>query len=77
MNSRDRLNLDFILNTDSKQFDEWIETVGADDIDYALELIRRAKVEKTMEMIELQDLMAEYEDEMDDAKHIINRIKTL
>ena len=73
MNSRDQANLDFIMNTSEKDFDEWLETATQDDIDYAMELIRRSRTDKMIEIMELQDLMASHEDEMEDAQEVLSR----
>ena len=62
------------MNTPEHDFDEWLETANGDDIEYALELIRKSKTEKMMEIIELQDLMAEHEDDMEDANKVLERI---
>ena len=73
MNSRDQANLDFIMNTSEKDFDEWLDTATQDDIDYAMELIRRSRTDKMIEIMELQDLMASHEDEMEDAQEVLSR----
>ena len=52
MNSRDRANLDFLMNTSAKDFDEWMNNASNDDIDYAMELIKRSKVELMVQQIE-------------------------
>ena len=77
MNSRDRANLEFLMNTPEHDFDEWLETANGDDIEYALELIRKSKTEKMIEMIELQDLMAQDMEDMDDARTVWERIRNV
>jgi hypothetical protein len=77
MNSRDRANLDFLMNTSAEDFDAWMQTASNDDIDYAMELIKRSKVELMVQQIELQDLMVEYEEDMADARLAIERIKNV
>lgn len=77
MNSRDRANLDFLMNTSAEDFDAWMQTASNDDIDYAMELIKRSKVELMVQQIELQDLMVEYEEDMTDARLAIERIKNV
>ena len=77
MNSRDRANLEFLMNTPENDFDDWLETANDDDIEYALELIRKSKTEKMIEMIELQDLMAQDMEDMDDARTVWERIRNV
>ena len=48
-----------------------------DDIDYALEIIRRSKAELMVEQMELQDAAIMYEDDIGEAKHILDRIKNV
>lgn len=75
MNKHDRDNLKFLMNCPQDQFEAWMETATPDDVDYALELIRRAKTEMMVEQIELQECV-ELED-FDEANAIINRIKNV
>jgi hypothetical protein len=77
MNSRDRANLDFLMNTSAEDFESWLGTASNDDIDYALELVKKSKSELLLQQIELQDLMVEYEEDMADAMSVIERIKNV
>lgn len=77
MNSRDRANLEFIMGSSPKDFDDWMNVASSDDIDYAMELIRQHRLELITTQIELQDLLAVHEDEMTDAKAVIERIKNV
>ena len=65
------------MNTPEDDFDDWLETANDDDIEYALELIRKSKTEKMIEMIELQDLMAQDMEDMDDARTVWERIRNV
>jgi hypothetical protein len=65
------------MNTSAEDFDAWMQTASNDDIDYAMELIKRSKVELMVQQIELQDLMVEYEEDMADARLAIERIKNV
>ena len=65
------------MGISNEEFDDWLEVASNDDVDYALELIRKSKTEKMVEIIELQDLMAQYEDDMTDAKMILERIQNV
>ena len=65
------------MNTSAEDFESWLGTASNDDIDYALELVKKSKSELLLQQIELQDLMAEYEEDMVDAKLAIERIKNV
>ena len=75
MNSRDRTNLDFLLNIPAEEFDDWLDKASDDDVDYALEIIRKSKAETIVEMIELEEVMYSYEEDMAEANKVIERIK--
>lgn len=55
MNDHDRSNLNFIRSLNEKQFDEWYVSISSDDVDYALELLKQARLELTVQMHELTD----------------------
>lgn len=71
MNSKDRENLHFLLNISQEIFDDWIESVDCEDIEYALELVREAK----LEIIERQIARIDEVSDTTEAKIIIDRIK--
>lgn len=75
MKKYDRDNLNFLMKCTEKDFDEWMDEASNDEVEYAMELIRQAKSELIIEEIELQDLTVKFEDDMDDAKQILKRIK--
>ena len=77
MNERDKKNLDFLLKSPQHEFEKWMEEASMDDIDYALEIIRRSKAELMVEQMELQDAAIMYEDDIGEAKHILDRIKNV
>ena len=39
MNDYDRNNLLFILDLDETEFDEWVNSIPDDDVEYAIELV--------------------------------------
>ena len=71
MNDWDRDNLNFILKCDDNTFDEWMNSVGDDDIQYALELIHTARTENVLKQLEIQDVV----EDTSHAKNILERIK--
>ena len=75
MNSRDRANLDFLMNVPAEEFDAWLDVASNDDVDYALDLIRKSKAEMIMEIMEMEELMYSYEEDMAEANEVIERVK--
>jgi hypothetical protein len=71
MNSKDRENLHFLLNISQEVFDDWIESVDCEDIEYALELVREAK----LEIIERQIARIDEVNDTSQAQAIIEAIK--
>ena len=75
MNNRDRSNLDFLLNIPAEEFDAWLDVASADDVDYALDLIRKHKAERILEIMELEEVMYSYEEDMTEANKVIERVR--
>lgn len=59
MNAHDRNNLNFILKADPKTLDKWWSELSADDMSYALEIIRQARTETEIELIEYHESLTE------------------
>jgi|APGre2960657373_1045057.scaffolds.fasta_scaffold76733_2 hypothetical protein len=55
MNNWDKDNLKFIMGISGEAFDEWLNQADDDDIDYALELVQRARTELTVKAMEIID----------------------
>jgi hypothetical protein len=77
MNEEDKKNLKFIMESSSKDFDAWMEEASAEDISYALELIHTSKAELMVEQIELQELAIVDDEDIGEAKHILDRIRNV
>jgi len=77
MNSHDRSNLNFIMSLNEQEFDSWLSFMSNEDIDYALELIRRAKAENQLEEMELAEVMYMHDDDMTEANKVIDKIKNM
>ena len=75
MNEHDKKNLEFLMKAPQKDFEKWMEEASMDDIEYALEIIRKSKSELMVEQMELQELAIMDEDDIVEAKHLLNRIK--
>jgi hypothetical protein len=55
MNQRDRENLNFLLTIDQETFDDWVSQADDDDLEYALDLIREARLELVAQQFEIMD----------------------
>jgi predicted alpha/beta-fold hydrolase len=79
MNEWDRDNLEFLLALGTDEFDAWMEQADHEDIIYAMELIRQARTELTVQTMDLQDAEEFYEKKSDfpEALEVINRIKNV
>ena len=55
MNKHDSDNLKFIMSLNEKQFDEWYAAIDLDDVDYALELMKQARLELDVKVAEVFD----------------------
>lgn len=64
MNQWDLDNFRFLMNIKQQEFDAWMEQASDDDIEYALELIKYARTELAVQLMEAAEEMEEFE-EMD------------
>ncbi len=55
MNNWDKNNLQFILSLTPEQFDEWYSSIGQDDVEYAIEIIKQARLETSLMIAEAFD----------------------
>jgi len=77
MKKYDRDNLKFLMTCPEKDFDSWMNEATSDDVSYALELIRQAKSELLVEEMELHETAIMFDDDMTDAKQLLERIKNV
>lgn len=56
MNDHDRSNFEFIMSLSPTQFEEWYATISLDDVEYAIELCKAARMELAMNVDEVKDL---------------------
>lgn len=73
MKKRDRDNLKFLMTIDEKTFDDWLNHADDDDLEYALQLIKIAKIELLTRQLDLIDEVKDFSD----AKEVIERIKNI
>jgi hypothetical protein len=59
MNPNDLKNLEYIKSLNEEEFDEWMETLAADDVAYAIELLQAARANLIMMEVELADEVEE------------------
>lgn len=73
MNNWDKENLNFILNSNDADMEDFLSWASDEDLAYALELIQLAKAELELEQI----LMLETEDNLDtsQAQAILERFR--
>lgn len=67
MNKHDRDNYLFIMSLTPQQFEEWYATISDDDAEYALELIRTAR----LELIEQSHTLIDEVDDLSDAQLVL------
>jgi hypothetical protein len=73
MNPYDLQNLNFIMSLTDDEFDEWMMTIGDDDIAYAIELIQLRRSELESEEIKFNDEITDFTE----ANTVIDYIKSL
>lgn len=73
MNDEDRKNLNFIMRSEEKHFDAWLDEATSDDVEYALELVRQAKLELMVQEAEYYDEVVE----LTEANKVLDRIRKL
>jgi len=71
MNEWDRDNLDFIMKANDSEFIEWLNQADDEDVEYALNLIRQAKLELNEQVVELFDDVYDYTE----ANELIDKVK--
>lgn len=77
MNDYDRSNLEFLLSIKTDEdWQNWADAVDADDLDYAMELIKTAQAENEVFQMELAEALQESEG-MDCtlAKNVLDKFK--
>ena len=73
MNPYDLNNLNYIMSLTDDEFDEWMMTIGDDDISYAIELIQLRRAELDSEAMDIMDDITDFTE----ANAVINHIKAM
>ena len=68
MNDHDRENLRFIMSLDEVGFEKWTAELSADDVDYAIDLLKAARTEVILKC-------AEYTDDVEDTSEANSVLK--
>lgn len=62
MNKHDQDNLNFMMSLDADAFDAWMETISADDVQYAMEIIQARRAELMQQEMEMMDEVTDVSD---------------
>ncbi len=73
MNPYDLNNFNYIMSLTDDEFDQWMMTIGDDDISYAIELIQLRRAELDSEAMDIVDDITDFTE----ANSVINRIKAM
>jgi hypothetical protein len=73
MNPYDLNNFNYIMSLTDDEFDQWMMTIGDDDISYAIELIQLRRAELDSEAMDIMDDITDFTE----ANSVINRIKAM
>lgn len=73
MNPYDLNNFNYIMSLTDDEFDQWMMTIGDDDISYAIELIQLRRAELNSEAMDIMDDITDFTE----ANAVINHIKAM
>ena len=73
MDASDRKNLNFLLNVSEEVLNDWLMQADNDDLEYAIHLIKIAKLEYVIKQIDKIDEVNDFSD----AEMVIEKIKNL
>jgi hypothetical protein len=73
MNTADRKNLNFLLSLNDSQFDQFMEDATDDELDYAIELLKK---KRTQNLLEEMDLLEQTnQTQHTQAKYVLDQIR--
>ena len=73
MNPYDKKNLDFLMYASPETIRDWYEHVSEDDIQYAIELIRMARLEMSLEELDIAEYAMPESEDFSDAKEALSK----
>lgn len=73
MNPHDLLNLEFVMQLDDQEFDQWCMTLSESEIGYVLALIQQARALRLFEIFEVADEVLDSQEDLSDAKDLLKK----
>ena len=72
MNPHDRENVNFIMSLSMPEFDSWAQELSADDLSYAMEILKQARLDLHEQEDALMNAQAE-EDNYAEARDVLKK----
>lgn len=73
MNEWDKDNLNFLLTISPELLKDFLQIMNADDVAYAMELLRTAKAEILVDAIEYDEIFNQHDEEFPEASVVLNK----
>jgi hypothetical protein len=73
MNEWDKDNLSFLMNISPELLKDFLKVMDADDVVYAMQLLRSAKAEILVEAIEYDEIFNQHDEEFPEANAVLNK----
>jgi Mg/Co/Ni transporter MgtE len=73
MNDWDKDNLNFLMTISPELLKDFLQVMDADDVAYAMELLRTAKAEILVESMEYDESYNQYDEEFPEASVVLNK----
>jgi len=73
MNKHDQDNVNFIMSLNDEQFEAWADEATEDDIQYALEILQTARVERMLQEQDMLDLIAD--SDLTEARAVLQKFR--
>ena len=73
MNPYDKKNLDFLMHASPDILTKWYAEVSKDDIQYAIELIRTARLEMSLQELDIAEYAMPESEDFSDAKEALSK----
>jgi Mg/Co/Ni transporter MgtE len=73
MNDWDKDNLNFLMTISPELLKDFLQVMDADDVAYAMELLRTAKAEILVESMEYEESYNQHDEEFLEASAVLNK----
>jgi Mg/Co/Ni transporter MgtE len=73
MNDWDKDNLNFLMKISPELLKDFLQVMDADDVAYAMELLRTAKAEILVESMEYEESYNQHDEEFPEASAVLNK----